>query len=138
MLGFESERKLKNFLVAVGDGERNIEYARASLCNIADFAPRSAFERIDRDGSGQTDSREICNFLRDNGIHSVLESEAHALVLFFDNNGNGRLSLDEFQQMVLPCEDNFLRNRTLDRPSRPCPRYEVLPRDIETAICNVI
>jgi hypothetical protein len=38
----------------------------------------------------------------------------------------------------LPCEDNLLRNITLDRPSRRIPRYEFLPRDIELAICDVI
>ena len=40
--------------------------------------------------------------------------------------------------MLLPCEDNYLRNRTLDRPSRRCGRYDHLPRDIELAVANVI
>ena len=138
MLGYESERRLKNFLVAVGDGERNLEFARSRLCNISDFAPHSGFERLDRDASGEITYREICNFLRDNGVYHVAESEAYTLVQFFDNNGNGRLSFQEFLQMLLPCEDNYLRNRTLDRPSRRCGRYDHLPRDIELAIANVI
>ena len=95
-LGFESERRLKELLVAVGDGERNLEFARSRLCNISDFAPHSGFERIDRDCSGEITSREICNFLRDNGVYHVAESEAYTLVQFFDNNGNGRLSFQEF------------------------------------------
>jgi len=65
MLGPESERRLKNLLVAVGDGERGLESARASLCNIRDFAPLSGFERIDRNGSRAVDGGELCNFLRD-------------------------------------------------------------------------
>jgi|TARA_B110000305_G_scaffold173421_1_gene191651 hypothetical protein len=40
--------------------------------------------------------------------------------------------------MFLPCEDNLLRNMTLDRPSRRVSRYEMLPRDIELALTNVI
>jgi len=40
--------------------------------------------------------------------------------------------------MVLPCEDNYLRNRTLDRPSRHVGRYDMLPRDIELAITSVL
>ena len=40
--------------------------------------------------------------------------------------------------MVLPCEDNYLRNRTLDRPSRHVGRYDHLPRDIEIALAQVI
>lgn len=77
MLGLVSEGKLANFLVAVGSGERTNEYARSSLCSISDFAPRAAFERIDRDSSGQISSSEMCNFLRDNGVYHVADSEAH-------------------------------------------------------------
>lgn len=92
MLGYESERRLKNFLVAVGDGERDLEHARHRLCSIADFAPHSAFQRIDRNYSLQISSRELGDFLRDNQIYHCLDSELHNLVLFFDSNGNQRLS----------------------------------------------
>ena len=88
MLGYESERRLKNFLVAVGDGERDLELARQRLSNIPDFAPHSAFQRIDRDYTLQITSRELANFLRDNGIYHVMDSELHTLVCFFDSNGN--------------------------------------------------
>lgn len=66
MLGFESERRLRNLLVAVGDGERDLEAARTRLCAIPDFALHSAFERLDRDNSATIVSHEIINFLRDN------------------------------------------------------------------------
>ena len=42
-LGYASEQRLKSFLVAVGDGERQLENARARLCSNRDFAPNSAF-----------------------------------------------------------------------------------------------
>ena len=38
----------------------------------------------------------------------------------------------------MPCEDNLLRNITLDRPSRRVGRFEFLPRDIEIGITSVI
>lgn len=40
--------------------------------------------------------------------------------------------------MFLPCEDNILRNVTLDRPSRRVGSYDSLPRDIELAMTVVI
>ena len=138
MLGYESERRLKNFLVAIGDGERGLEAARQRLCNIRDFAPHSAFERLDRDLSASITSHEIINFLRDNSVFHVSESEAFSLIQFFDSDGNNRLSFQEFLQILLPCEDNVLRNITLDRPSRRVGRYEYLPRDIELAIAQII
>lgn len=40
--------------------------------------------------------------------------------------------------MLLPCEDNVLRNITIDRPSIRVGRFERLPRDIEEAMTAVI
>ena len=39
--------------------------------------------------------------------------------------------------MLLPCEDNLLRNLTLDRPARRVGRYDSLPRDIELALLDI-
>ena len=138
MLGYESERRLKNILVCLGEGERDLEIARQRLCAIPDFAPHSAFERVDRDCNSLVLSTEIVAFLRDNACYHVSESEAFSLVCFFDSNGNARLTFQEFIQMFLPCEDNLLRNATLDRPSRRVGRYDHLPRDIELAMTAVI
>jgi len=40
--------------------------------------------------------------------------------------------------MLLPCEDNLLRNITLDRPASRVGRYDTLPCDIERALLAVI
>ena len=138
MLGYESERRLKNFFVAVGEGERDLEFARSRLCSIPDFVPRAAFERVDRSRDGTITSGELGNFLRDNSIFHVSESEAYNLVGFFDGNGDKRLAFDEFVQMFLPCEDNYLRDRTSSRYAPSVLPHELLPRDIESAMCQVI
>ena len=40
--------------------------------------------------------------------------------------------------MLLPCTDNFLRNMTLDRPSRFVGRFDSLPYDIERALLDIL
>ena len=96
MLGYVSESKLRNLLVAVGDGERDLEASRQRLCNIRDFALFAAFERINRNATGSIDSVELVNFLRENGVAHVSEGEAYNLICFFDSDGNKRLSFQEF------------------------------------------
>lgn len=93
MIGYETERRLKNFLVAIGDGEQLLEKARQRLCEIRDFSPESAFQRIDRDGNIYISSFELLNYLRDNNIFSVSEAECYRLVKFFDSDEDSRLSL---------------------------------------------
>jgi hypothetical protein len=80
----------------------------------------------------------LVSFLRDNSIFDISESEAFNLVGFFDGNGDKRLVFDEFIQMFLPCEDNYLRDRTLARYAPTVLPHELLPRDIESAMCQVI
>lgn len=94
-LSSETEYKLKNLLVALGDGERYAESLRQRLCLIRDFAPRSAFDRIDRDGSGSINSTELLAYLRDQRNFSATESETYQLVKYFDNDNGGSLSFQE-------------------------------------------
>jgi hypothetical protein len=92
MLGYESEKRLKALLLAIGDGEGQLERSRQRLCEIRDFAPSAAFQRLDRDSNEYITSYEILNFLRDNRVYGVTESECYKLVKYFDSDEDGRLS----------------------------------------------
>jgi hypothetical protein len=48
------------------------------------------------------------------------------------------LSLSDFSQLILPCEDNLLRRITQERPSFRVGRYDNLPRDIEIALTELL
>ena len=76
--------------------------------------------------------------MRDHGNYVASESECHRLINFFDSDEDGRLSFQDFLQMLLPCEDNALRNMCLDRPTHRVGKYDGLPRDIECGIQEVI
>ena len=95
MLVYESERRLKNLLLAVSDGELLLERSRQRLCEIRDFAPLAAFHRLDRDVNDFITSFEILTFLRDNRVYDANESECYRLVKFFDSDEDGRLSFNE-------------------------------------------
>lgn len=83
-------------------------------------------------------SFELVNYLRDNRSYNATEAECLRLVKFFDSDEDGRLTLNEFIQMLLPCEDNVLRRIAQDRPVFRVGRYDSLPRDIENALTELI
>lgn len=84
MIRPESQEKLKATLLALGEGERDLEAARQALCAIGDFALHSAFERLDRGTNGTVSTEELLAFLRENGVDNVTEAEADELLGFFD------------------------------------------------------
>jgi Ca2+-binding EF-hand superfamily protein len=97
-----------------------------------------AFQRIDRSASETVTSSDLFNFLRENCLYTISEGELFRLVKFFDNNEDGRLSYNEFEQILLPCSDNVLRQMAIERRAYRVARYENLPCDIERAIAAII
>lgn len=95
MLSFETERRLKNYLVAVGDGEQTLERMRQRLCEICDFSPCSAFQRIDRCANDSLNATDLYSFLRDNCVSCITETECQRVLRFFDSDEDGRLSYNE-------------------------------------------
>jgi hypothetical protein len=76
MLCLETDRKLKNLLLGVGEGEKDLEIARQKLCQIKDFSPKDAFDRLDRLKTGYLTQNEFVNFFRDNSVYHVTHDEA--------------------------------------------------------------
>ena len=95
MLGYESEKRFKNLLVAVGESENLIERARQRLCEIRDMHPHSIFQRLDRDMNDNITSYVLLNFLRDNKVYHSSEPECRSLLNYFDSDEDGRLSYHE-------------------------------------------
>jgi Ca2+-binding EF-hand superfamily protein len=112
--------------------------ARKYLANLADFVPKTAFERLDRNNDLCITEVEIIDFLHDNGIFDITENEVFHLVSYFDFNGNKTLSQEELIQMFLPCNDNYLREKTRVKYGVKPLVYERLSNKVEAAMCDVI
>jgi hypothetical protein len=138
MIGYETERRLKTFLLTLGEGEQYIERYRLRLCSIKDFCPYSVFQRLDRDANERVSAYEILNFLKDNNVYSITERECSEFITYYDSNNDGKLTFKDFKQIVLPCEDNKLRKTVLKRKSARCGRWDFLPVDIEQGLATLI
>jgi len=117
MLSRASESTLCQILTTLGKGEKDLEIVRQTLCNMQDFTLQQTFLRFDRNGSKSISPQEIVDFMKDNKVFHISPAEAAELINFYDNDQNQMLNFEEFNQMLLPCEDNALATEVENRPA---------------------
>ena len=82
--------------------------------NHCPFFPSSADDGIkllhDRNGTGYISTKEICQFERENGYMEVSPEDFIFMINCFDLDGDGQLNYHDFLQVLLPCNNPFLRS----------------------------
>ena len=110
VLSHEDQLLLKQALLTFSKGERSIEKQRQTVAAIREFEPHAAFQRLNRGQDGHISSMEILMFLRSNNVEDATEADTAYIVKFFDSDGDGVLDYEDFLQMVMPCDDPYLRS----------------------------
>lgn len=118
MISVETERRLAELLYQFSKGENRVEIIRKNLCKNNDFEPYSAFRQLDRLGLGSLSSSDLRAFLERNNIQ-ITEEDSYMLIRQYDSNSDGRLSLNEFTQLVLPSTNPTLREIAQSRLTKP-------------------
>jgi hypothetical protein len=59
-------------------------------------------------------------------------------VRYFDQDADLKLSYHDFLQIILPCDDAFLRAAATQRPNYKLLPHEVLPMRVERALTNLL
>lgn len=107
--GPDSKEKLRDILVYTADKEIAIEKLRQSLCQLREFEPYAAFKRIDRRNIGLLDKNQLCQFQRENGFRELEPNDFNAFIKYFDLDQDKKLNYHDFIQLLLPCENTYLR-----------------------------
>lgn len=129
---------VRDFLVAVGNGERDLEEARQGLSQIEGYNPAALLKLIDTDNDGMIEADELLAFLKNTGEHTVTQTELQVLIDFFDVDNNGRLNETEFTHLILPCENNELREQVLERQGDIELADGKCPVDIENGLVKIV
>lgn len=137
MLSFETKCKLSDVLLAIGDGERQIEVIRQVLNEQADFETYAAFQRIDRNKRKKITSYDISKFLADNNI---LQSEdaCSAFIKRYDIDQDGSLNYTEFLNSVLVLTNKDLRKAVTSRPNYFVGPKETLKPEVEYSLAKLL
>ena len=138
MFGQESKIKLKDLLVFTANQEIQIEKLRQILCAMRDFEPYTAFKRIDRANIGLVDRHSLCQFQRENGFRELEPEDFNSMIAYFDLDSDKKLNYHNFLQILLPCDDAYLRAAATQRPNNEIPKCEFLPMRVERALSQLI
>lgn len=76
---------------------------------MRDFEPYTAFKRIDRGNTGFINAQSLAQFERENGYRELEQEDFISLVRYFDLDGDSKLNYHDFLQILLPCDDAYLR-----------------------------
>ena len=82
-------------------------------------------------------SFDISDFLRENGVIAS-NNDIKLLISSYDGDKDGKLDYREFERMVLPHTDAFLKDRSLLRPEEFVGMRDKLYEDIEFSLSRLI
>ena len=101
----EIEQKLAKIFIYLAKGERKVEISRQVLCESEDCNVFQLFKLLDKENKNYIDCKSIMNFLISKEI-SVNNNEVQLLILFYDQNYDKVLSLNEFKNLI-KSQNNF-------------------------------
>ena len=104
MVTDETEAKLSKIFIYLANWERNTEVARQVLYENEDFNPFQLFQLLDIENKNFITLTNILNFLNSRGIEAN-ELEVQLLILFYNFNYDGVLSMNEFFNLI-KCEES--------------------------------
>jgi hypothetical protein len=76
--------------------------------------------------------------VRDNGVSHLSERDCWQIVRYFDSDKDGGLNFKELMEVMLPCDNLFLRSSVTQRPSFNCPPDMRLHSTVEKELQNLL
>jgi Ca2+-binding EF-hand superfamily protein len=119
-----TERKIAQLFYVIGTREQEVEKSREILSQNLDFEAYTAFKHLDRESRGSLSASDIQFFFQ--GFHKTFElSHIQLLISQYDKNLDGRLSLNEFINFVLPSTNEALKDSVSLRTPLPSLSLEI-------------
>lgn len=136
-ISVQTKKKLAKIFTTTGEAELQVELLRQNLCKVSSFEPYASFQRIDRLAKGYITARDVLHFMRDNGYDQTEENECKHVCRYFDAQAEDRLHYIDYLQILLPCDQPYLRAQATQRPTYPVEKDSFLPYEVEQALAKL-
>lgn len=137
----EIKEAIANFITKVSTCERYIEIKRQLLCDMNDFEPYVAFNRLTRNTNSKELTEEtILNFQKETLLQTK-NYKIKRLIKHYSSKTNGKrdtLSYKDFLEIVLPREHPDLRAFITQRECFDISKEEYLGYQTEVSMANLI
>ncbi len=74
---------------------------------------------------------------RDNGVEEANEADCFNIIKYFDSDEDGCIAFSDFIQILMPCDDSYLRAAIAQRPNYACNKNDYLGDDIEVELTKL-
>ena len=118
MLSEDCQNLLARILLALAEGERNVEDARKELSYEDDYDIQTIFKVLDNNGDNFITAKDLQNYLYEHGLE-VNFKEVKLLILFYDQDHDFALTYGEIFKIVHPGKEYpklpaYIRNKDLN------------------------
>lgn len=118
MLSQHCLKKLVEYFLKINETEKLLEGVRQAICRNSYFQLETAFQRFDKFGKGYLLPSDLSEFMLENGVFPT-EDELYLVFKDFDKAKQGVVTLDRFEEELLPKENAQLRKEVLHRKFYP-------------------
>ena len=80
---------------------------------------------------------EVLKFLRENGVEEATEADTFYIVKYFDSNEDELLDYDDLLQILMPCDDQYLRAIMAQRDIYEVLKHDYLDLEIEAELTKL-
>ena len=99
MISGDRQSKLSEILMTLAEEERNVEVTRQVLTENKDYNPYQIFCFLDNGKKNKINDLDLFDFLRNKNIFTT-ENEIKLLILFYDDDLDTNLNLEEFINLI--------------------------------------
>ena len=101
MLSEDTQNILARILLALAEGERNVEEARKEIAGEDNYDIQTIFKVLDGNGDNFITTKDLQNYLYNHGLE-VNFKEVKLLILFYDQDHDFALTFGEIFKIIHP------------------------------------